>query len=168
MGAYMAKFLVIPNFPDYLADSLGNIWKVVGKKKTKVKIFKDKEGYRHAAIKSNNKSTLVRVAPLILKTFTGGKPKGKQCSHKNSKRSDDRLCNLAWKTASEDYLDKIKNGTHFKGSKNPRAKLTEKNVIKIRKLKLLGLTNKTLSFQFEVDERTIGRIVQYKTWTHIS
>lgn len=59
------------------------------------------------------------------------------------------------------------------GSKNPKSKLNEKIVKKIRKKFLemknieIGLKYKILSNEFCVSELTISRIIRNKLWTHI-
>lgn len=54
------------------------------------------------------------------------------------------------------------------GEKNPQAKATEKQVLKIRKEYASGLyTQDTLAKRYNLAQMTISCIVRRKTWTHI-
>ena len=53
------------------------------------------------------------------------------------------------------------------GEQNGSSKLTEKQVLRIRKLHKKGFLQKTLAKQFSVDKSSIGFIVNRKTWKHI-
>jgi len=52
------------------------------------------------------------VHQLVLETFVGPRPEGRQCRHLNGNSLDNRLENLSWGTASEDNYDRVRHGTH--------------------------------------------------------
>ena len=54
-----------------------------------------------------------------------------------------------------------------KGVNHHKAKLTEKEVLEIRKLSNQGFTNRALGIKFNISEYTISPIILGKTWTHI-
>lgn len=57
----------------------------------------------------------------------------------------------------------------FRGENSPVAKLSNKNVLKIRTLYVSGYRNKTaLSKLFGVSDVQIGRIVRNKSWEHLT
>lgn len=70
---------------------------------------------------------------------------------------------------SEDTKNKMcENHVDFKGEKSSNAKLTEKDVLHIRKLYENGNYNqKILGLMFNVNGGTIGKIVRKERWTHI-
>lgn len=65
--------------------------------------------------------------------------------------------------------NRVKNHlTPLPGSKNGRSKLSEDNVIEIRKLREeLGLSYKELSIKFGISKTIIGYIILRKRWKHI-
>lgn len=68
-----------------------------------------------------------------------------------------------------DMLDKGRqNFADCRGSKNPRAKLTEKQILEIRQLHDSNkMKNKELSKKFNTPISTIEKIVGRDTWKHI-
>jgi len=70
------------------------------------------------------------------------------------------------KTSAENAGDRIRDGTDARGEKCPTAKLTNEQVLVIRK----NLTNKTgreLAKEFGVSDNTISSIMLKKTWKYI-
>jgi hypothetical protein len=55
----------------------------------------------------------------------------------------------------------------MKGSKNPRAKLTEAKVLRIRRLVAAGHPQAPLATHYHVDPALIERIIHRKIWKHI-
>ncbi|WP_049732830.1 HNH endonuclease [Rhizobium ecuadorense] len=74
---------------------------------------------------------------------------------------------LRWATPSENNLDKIQHGTIGRGEKGAMAKLSEKQVVEIRKLRSDGLTEQEVSRLFNVDRAQIGRITRRENWSHV-
>lgn len=54
-----------------------------------------------------------RVHKVVLETFLGPRPKGCTVNHKNDQRSDNRLENLEWATATDQQQQKKKNGDKY-------------------------------------------------------
>lgn len=59
------------------------------------------------------------------------------------------------------------NNVLFLGEAHPNSKLTNENVIAIRRLRKQGVQGIELAKQFNVTPSTISCIVLYKTWKHI-
>jgi NUMOD4 motif-containing protein/HNH endonuclease len=53
----------------------------------------------------------VYVHALVLSTFVGPRPAGKQAAHWDGDRSNNRLGNLRWASPSENNLEKARHGT---------------------------------------------------------
>ena len=53
------------------------------------------------------------------------------------------------------------------GEKSSASKLTEKQVLKIRKLYSQGISRMKIAEQFKVTHKTIWSIVKFKTWRHL-
>ena len=53
------------------------------------------------------------------------------------------------------------------GRSNPRSKLTDDDVVEIRRLAGFRVKYDTLAYQFGVAPTTIAQVVQRKTWRHV-
>lgn len=74
-------------------------------------------------------------------------------------------------TQAENLTDMVRKG-HFVnliiGEDNPHAKLTEKEVIKLRQMRVSGKTTKELAGIFNITRRTVQMIISYELWKHIT
>ena len=102
------------------------------------------------------------------------RPKNYQCNHKNGIKADNRIGNLEWTTQSKNTkhaYDKkliINNKTSRNvGSKNGKSKLTEIDILEIRKLYKKGLLQKELMKKYNVCSSKISSIINYKSWKHV-
>ncbi len=69
------------------------------------------------------------------------------------------------KTHTEETLKKMSEAQQ--GESNPRAKLTEADVLDIRKWYKEGMSYKEISEIKSVTQENVGCIVKYKTWKHV-
>jgi hypothetical protein len=106
------------------------------------------------------------VHVLVLLTFRGPCPSGKQIRHKDDIKDHNRLKNLCYGTRRNNYDDMINNGGTIVqiGSSHGMAKLTENQVIKIRKSKN---PRKELAIKYGVSICTIGDILNRRSWQHV-
>lgn len=58
-------------------------------------------------------------------------------------------------------------GTHMRGSGNHQAKLTESDVLEIRRLRALGYRQVVLAEMYGVDRRVVNDITARRSWKHI-
>ena len=88
---------------------------------------------------------------------------------------DNRKCcnplHLSEGTHQDNMDDKVKKNRQSRkgpqGSSHPRSKLTEKDVIDIRKKYSLGISRKELINEYIVSESTICLIILRKIWLHV-
>jgi hypothetical protein len=107
------------------------------------------------------------IHDLVLESFIGKRPIGLQCAHLNGKRSDNRIENLAWVTCKENHRHLRLHGTVLLGSRNPSAKLDEKNVLIIKRLLTLGIPMTQIAGMYGVTRTTIQKIRDGLRWTHV-
>lgn len=106
----------------------------------------------------------VRRHTIIAETYKGPRPfPGAQVRHLNGKHGDDRPANLKWGTAKENGLDTIRHGRSTRGERNPRYKLTEKQVREIKR-RLKNESVSELAVEFGVAAPTISNIKTGDTW----
>lgn len=84
-----------------------------------LKCSRDKDGYNKVTVRVDGKQKTFRVGVAVLAAYFEKPFIGAQVNHKNGDRSDDRLCNLEWVTASENIRHSFeKLGKNQRGSKN--------------------------------------------------
>lgn len=71
---------------------------------------------------------------------------------------------LRWATRAENQSDRIIHNTHNRGERNGQAKLTESDVLNIRRRVSLGETQAAMARYYGVGETTIGHIVRGESW----
>jgi hypothetical protein len=79
-----------------------------------------------------NKPNYVWVHRLVLEAFVGPCPPGMEGCHNNGIGTDNRLANLRWDTRKNNAADKVAHGTHNRGERHYRAKLTRRDAEAIR------------------------------------
>lgn len=94
-------------------------------------------------------------------------PENKPCvNHKNGVKTDNTVENLEWVTDAENQRHSYANGLNSRnGINNGKAKLTEDQVIEIRKNP--SASRVKLANQYGVSETTIREIIKNRSWTHL-
>ena len=72
---------------------------------------KDYEYFR-VELNAHGKPKLFSIHRLVLLAFVGEMPEGMQCRHLDGDAGNNNLSNLAYGTASENQLDRVRHGTH--------------------------------------------------------
>lgn len=107
---------------------------------------------------------------LVAKEFIINTENKHEVNHINGLKDDNRVENLEWCTHSENQKHALKTGL-FKnviGVNNHKSKLTEKEVLEIRKkYSPLKYTQKMLGKEYGVSRFVIRDIVNRITWKHI-
>lgn len=125
-------------------------------------------GYPTVTLRLNKKATSPReVHSLVMLAFVGPVPKGQLVRHRDGTRTNCTLSNLRYGTPAQNMQDAIEHGTTTPGMKNAMAKLTDANVIEIRRLCGTGLSDTAVAKLFDVSRPSITYIRQRKTWRHI-
>lgn len=107
------------------------------------------------------------VQRLVMEAFVGKRPPGMECRHLNNNKSDNRLENLKWGTQEENRDDNHQAGSYGKGETHTQAKLTEKQVIEIRKRRDKGEPLKSIATDFNIGVSAVSLIARRKTWAHV-
>ena len=104
----------------------------------------------------------------MLETFVGLRPPGKECRHLDGNKTNNRITNLAWGTGVENQHDRILHGTMMQGEEHHRAKLTNDDVLEIRRRAANGESHRVIAEDFPVIMDTISQIAKRRKWKHIS
>jgi hypothetical protein len=170
----------IPNFEGYFADESGNIfsslpWGRVGKTEppSEPRLLKqgkhNKNGYRFVILSKGGKTFHRSVHRLILETFVGERPDGMEGCHSDGNKDNNGLSNLRWDTSASNHNDQRKHGTlpRVKGEHHGLSKLTNSQVIDIRRLCTEKVSRKEIASKFCISASNVGRIESRRGWRHV-
>ncbi len=158
-------------YPNYFVDESGNVWSTTPWRGQKSRVMKSrvgKTGYLEIRLRLAHGFKKVRVHRIVCAAFHGPRPNPKAVvRHLNGNRVDNRAINLRWGTPKENAEDREFHGRTFRGSKNHFAKLAEKDIPEVRRLRALGLTYSAISMRFGVSLYSIYRVIKGISWTHV-
>jgi len=161
----------INNFPDYYISNQGRILSY--RKKSKGRILKglvDKDGYLTIYFYNDSGRKRFKIHRLVGEYFINNPENKPEINHKNGVKSDNNALNLEWCTISENKKHSYDilgiNGPV--GESNRGSKLTEKDVVEIRKLASIGeIKKKDIAKMYGVWYQTIYSICTKRSWKHI-
>lgn len=135
------EWVVIPGFPFFEITREGAVRSIprvtmrsTGPQIVTGRVLKQwkRAGYPTVKLLRGKVDAVAAVHRLLMLTFVGEPPPGMEVRHLNGVRDDYRLENLAWGTRTENAADRERHGTTARGLRNPRAKLSDDDVLAIR------------------------------------
>ena len=142
-----------------------NIKRTINESILKPKI--DVYGYLSVDLYKNKIAKKIKIHRLVALVFIPNYESKPIINHINGIKSDNRAENLEWCTHSENTIHSYKIGLmKANGINNGRCKLTEKQVLEIRK-NVENLSQRKLSFIYNVSNCLISDIINKKKWIHI-
>lgn len=116
-------------------------------------------GHVTVAIGKNNSKS---VHTLVLESFVGPCPEGREGCHSDDDPTNNQLSNLRWDTRSNNLYDAVRNGKKPVGEAVVNAKLTEAAVRIIRQQKNPSVW--FLGQRFGVSSAAIQQVLDGVTW----
>lgn len=108
------------------------------------------------------------VHQAVAKAFIGDKPEGYQVSHLDGDRTNNCVENLKYELPKDNVGRKKEHGTHPTGAKNSQAKLTDEDVLSLRKYASENkVTYEELGKMFGVSAMTANRAVRNISWSDL-
>jgi len=107
------------------------------------------------------------VHSVVLKAFVGPRPDGLVARHLDGNSRNNCVENLTWGTQLQNTHDKQTHGTQTRGVTHGLSKVSESDVLEIRRLRSEGLTLRTISEKFPLGCQAICNIVNRVTWRHV-
>ena len=150
-------------------DLKGNIYTRTFPEKI-LKERNNKTDYITVGLNTNSTSKTFRIHRLVAIHFIPNPENKPEVNHINGIKSDNRLENLEWCTSAENSKHALETElTKIQyGSETTNSKLTEKEVLEIRKLKeTTNMTSTEIGKLFGVNQPAISKIIHRKTWKHI-
>lgn len=159
----------IPGFPDYRADSDGQIWSQKRWGKWKIlKPFLNPAGRPLVSVwNTMNNRKVVHPYCLVLAAFVGPRPSGMEACHNDGNALNNRPDNLRWDTKKNNEADKAIHGTKNIGVRNGRAKIGPKQVNQIRIMLEDGLSQKEIARRIGICQASVSHISTGALWKHV-
>lgn len=126
-------------------------------------------GYSNVMLTKNGKQHSLFAHRVIAIAFIPN-PKNKRCiNHKNGVKTDNRIDNLEWVTHSENSRHSFANGLQLpkRGIENHNSKITDIDVLKIRKRYLLGESSYKIWKTLDMSYTNVKDIIAKRTWSHV-
>ncbi len=170
----MANWLDIEGLEGYQVSDKGEIrsFKTASGKPKTLSQYKEKNGYMRVHISNNGVPKHLSVHREVAKAFLS-KPSFKDMiNHKDGDKTNNDVWNLEWCTQSENLIHAYKNGLREydkKGEMHHNSKLTETDVIEIKKeIKLGERYQYEIANDYNVDPSVISDIKRGKLWPHVT
>jgi hypothetical protein len=126
----------------------------------------ERTGYgRLSGGRRGNKQILAHRYSFML--HTGEEPGEKLVCHSCDNRKCVNPAHLWLGTCADNHADRNQKNRQAKGSTQGSAKLTESDVVAIRQMRLMGLTQGELGAMFGVSKNCVSRIVNNRGWRHV-
>lgn len=161
----------------YEVSDLGNIRSWInrhGQRRTEPQILShcpSPSGYHRAVLSLNGNVKTLRIHRLVALVFLGEPPSDDyQVNHINGIKTDNRVVNLEWATATQNIRHAINVlGKHLgpTSEQSHMAKLNPSQVIEIRSLLAEGLSLQDIAGRYGVHFATISAIKCGKTWRNL-
>lgn len=128
-------------------------------------------GYLQLSLSKDAKCRKFTVHRLVMLAFADLRPEGCNINHKDGDKHNNNLRNLEYVLFQDNSRHAVKKlGKMFgvKGEKHPSAKLTQSEVLEIRRLYAAGgVGYPRLARMFGVTKTTIEALIKKRTWSHI-
>lgn len=167
---------LIPDFPGYEISNYGRVrsfWKLIPLGRGKgtrsiittypqrlVKPNCRPNKYPTVGLWKNRKRATSAIHKLVLEVFIGPPEKKERCRHLDGNKLNYKLTNLCWGTQKENIEDIFNHGTMRLGIGTYNAKLTDEQVLEVRRMSKEGFLHKEIAAIFKVDRAHISRIIR--------
>lgn len=172
-GQEMTEWRIIPDLPDYKISEYGNVMRITRGRGTWpgkiLKPIRHKRGYSKHNLSCNGIIWSGCAHRLVALAFIGPPPSEQhEIAHNDGDTSNNHFTNLRWATRKENHSDKKEHGTWQAGEKCGRSKLTEKEVLKIRRLcQEHQMSHAEIAGCFNIGRTAVTAIHNRTNWGHL-
>lgn len=156
----------------YQISNLGSVKSLKRKNVLKDKILKhriNKYGYACVTFRSPTKNAYYTIHRLVAITFILNLESKLEVNHIDGNKLNNHINNLEWCTNRENIEHAVKIGlSNFVGENNPRATISESEVIRIKEFINFGLKTCSIRRLTGISESKIQMIRDGKAWRHVS
>jgi hypothetical protein len=101
---------------------------------------------------------------LVAAAFLGPEPEGEEVRHLNGDGMQNNLDNLRYGTKKDNAADKLEHGRSNRGERSAHAKITEADVLEIRRMTIARVPHSEIAKQFGIRQPQVSRIASGKRW----
>lgn len=170
MILYLEIMKKIKGFDGYYCDFNGNIFSDKSGSLKKMKLKTTTRGYCSVMLYCGSRGSGrdILVHRIVAELFVDNINKNKEVNHIDGVKTNNYAGNLEWvsRKENENHARKFL-GKDLKGSKHKLSKLTEDQVIELRKLREYGWTYIRLSKKFGIGISQAHRICKRLKWGHV-
>lgn len=160
-----AEVRPVPGWPGLSVSAAGDVYGPRGRRK--VHPGTDRYLYVTVRVPGRPRPAKLRVHVAVLLAWVGPKPDGQEGRHLNGDLLNNRVGNLEWSTHLVNVGDQEHHGTRRRGSRHPRAKLSEADVLAMRAA-WPGESYSALGRRFGVSKDAARLAVTRRRWGHLS
>ncbi len=182
----MSDLFGIPGVPGAYASRDGRLWsrrkpRGVGlyEAAREVRGTVTRDGYRRVRFSAGKRGLSLLAHRVVALVFIGPPPDGMQVNHIDGDKLNNAVENLEYVTCRENIRHSIRMGLFARGERMGSSKLTEEQVLEIRRLYSEGggviragcaakHSTRALAKRFGVSASAISGIVTGRTWTHLT
>lgn len=125
-----------------------------------------KDGYLKVGLTKNSETKRFYVHRLVAQHFIENPRNLPQVNHKDGNKFNNDVSNLEWCTRRQNQEHAVRNSLMQHGEARPSAKLTEKDVLEIYKLKGI-IPAREIATHYGVSKNTINVILRGKKWSYL-
>ena len=157
----------------YEVDSMGNVYSCVqtsSRRKGKLKPCNRSNHYLYVNLYKDGKATKYFVHRLVAEAFIPNPDGLPEVNHINCDKYDDRVENLEWCDRMQNLIHSYEHGLKRRGESHGMHKLTEDEVLNIRKEYVKGDREHSLhalAEKYGVSYCTIQAIVKGRLWSYL-
>jgi hypothetical protein len=161
------EYRPIPGFPNYEIGSDGvpySCWPGAPRTPLKSRLIR---GYPAFDLRRGGKKFTLKVHRVVMLAFVGPCPEGQEVLHGDGDPTNPRLGNLRYGTKRENAADRDRHGTHGRGERSGRAKISNADAAYIRYLKDGGWKLRELEDRYGITKASLSYIINRKTFTEV-
>lgn len=123
-----------------------------------------KNGYLSVNLKRKAGFVPEYVHRLVAAAFLMKRDGERYIRHLDGVRTNNQLANLRWGTAQQNADDRWAHGTMIYGENSPGAKVTESDIVEMRRMRREGATTIEIGRRFGINRRHAGDILAGRKW----
>jgi hypothetical protein len=124
--------------------------------------IRKRDGYYAVNLTNGQKRKMLAIHRMVLCAFVASIPEKMHGSHLNGDKADNRLCNLAIETPSQNCMRRAEHGTAARNKTN--AKIDSSIAAEVRKMRRAGALQREIAERFGVTQSNVSRILSGQTW----
>lgn len=164
---YTEEWKEVEYSPNYSVSSFG---RVRNNKSGKILSDRISCGYKHVLLYKRGITKDFRVHRLVAKAFIPNPDELPEVNHIDGNKINNTVENLEWCTPSQNQLHAYRIGlqVHVHGSGHFAAKISEKDVLLIRKMyKVDKIHQWKIGEKFGINQQNVSLICSGKAWAHV-